>query len=151
MKVWISSKLFQTPPLPPKVQTKNRIKFFCDQIKQFYQNEIPKVQIRGLTPYPPFRQNPYFNFFLWMTSLIFLTNQTFISYAYFSLNKLVVIVLEVNVLGISLKPCVLTLQTPITNYCIIIHYISRYFPVHLLSNKIWGGGVGLGSPGSRTN
>ena len=35
---------------PPKIWTKNRIKFFHNQIKQFYQNEIQKVWIRGLTP-----------------------------------------------------------------------------------------------------
>ena len=36
-----------------QVWTKNMIKFYYDQIKQFYQNEIQKVWIMGLTPSPP--------------------------------------------------------------------------------------------------
>ena len=56
-------KFFRHPPSPPKVWTKNRIKFFRDQIKQFYQNEIQKVWIGGLTPPPPLDKIHTFIFF----------------------------------------------------------------------------------------
>ena len=68
MKVCILSKVFQTPPLPPKVWTKNRIKFFRDQIKQFYQNEIQKVWIGGLTP-PPLWTKYILSFFFFNDDL----------------------------------------------------------------------------------
>ena len=51
------------PPSRPKVWTKNRIKFFRDQTKQFYQNEIQKVWIGGLTPPPPLDKIHTFIFF----------------------------------------------------------------------------------------
>ena len=59
MKVWVSSKFFQTPPpLPPKVQTKNRAKIFCDQIKQSTKNEKFRLGVR-----PPLYKIHTFGFF----------------------------------------------------------------------------------------
>ena len=67
MKVWILSLLFVDPPPQKKKINKigiNRPRPSRDLYSNSKYNQQQKVWIWGLTPPPPFGQNPYFHFFV---------------------------------------------------------------------------------------